>query len=322
MNNNNTENKEKAKLYNPKANAPAVYIPCWLIQIPSSQLSHQAKLVYGRLAQWSSAKGTVHRSTNQLSQELGMQQRVIERSLKELREKGLIETYQAELGGVNHYRFLEHDWMSEPINKNLEYNASYTPPDKNVGTPPTKMSVPTDKNVGAKIKEIKRNKITTTTTITHEEKPKSSSFPIINKEVDAILLQDRQKYLPGDDFERTDEEFLRQCSHHLDNADKDKYTFAQRLAGLRTIIKIGTFEIPAGYKQNKIIKSLFTPKETALICKYQHALRLQEWGGKFEDYMPDTKEVEKAMELIKKSKNHKIFLNAKGSGKIFLTGME
>jgi len=151
--------KSIKKSFNPKAHAPAVYIPCWLIQIPSNELSHQAKLIYGRLAQWSSSKGTVHRSTNQLSQELGMQQRVIERGLKELRDVELIRTYQILMGGINYYQFLEHEWMNLPINENLEYKHSGDlPPDKNVGTPPTQTSVPPDKNVGAKIKEIKEIK--------------------------------------------------------------------------------------------------------------------------------------------------------------------
>jgi len=302
---NNRTNKIPAKTHNPKAHAPAVYIPCWLIQIASSQLSHQAKLLYGRLAQWSSAKGTVHRSTNQLSQELGMQQRVIERGLKELREVKLIETYQTECGGINHYRFLEHDWMNEPINKNLEYNSPHYPPDKNVGTPPTNVSVPTDKNVGAKIKKIKRNKKTTTTLARETAKKSSSSGFVINQETDKKLLELRNKYLQADELDRTDEEFLKQCSHHLDNGDKNKYNLTRRVKGLETIIKSGFFEKPAGYDEKKIVKSTFTPEENVLIQTYGHALKMEKLGMKIQDFIPDPQELKKAMELMGKAQQNK-----------------
>lgn len=154
----NSSKVTKRPSYNPKAHSPAVYIPCWLIQVSTDLLSNAAKILYGRLAQWSSSKGTVHRSINQLCEELGMLPRAIERILKELRDVKLICTYQVELGGVNHYQFLEHEWMNIPINENLEYKNTNTPPVKNDGTPPSKMTVPPVKNDGAKIKEIKVNK--------------------------------------------------------------------------------------------------------------------------------------------------------------------
>jgi DNA-binding transcriptional ArsR family regulator len=151
--------------YNPKAHAPAVYIPCWLIQVPSSELSHQAKLLYGRLAQWSSAKGDVHRSVKQLSQEIGVPPSTVDRTLKELREVGLIETVRREYGGINHFKFLRHSWMDEKINSNLEYQSSengsnkdQTPHVKNDVTNTSKVTSPHVKNDVPKIKEIKLNK--------------------------------------------------------------------------------------------------------------------------------------------------------------------
>lgn len=120
---NNKPKTQELKFHNPKAHTPAVYIPCWLIQIPVSQLSYQGKLLYGRLAQWSNVKGIVYRSIPQLGQELGCCLSTIKRTLKELRDVGLIDTYQAEAGGINHYRFLDHPWMHESINKNLEYQS-------------------------------------------------------------------------------------------------------------------------------------------------------------------------------------------------------
>jgi hypothetical protein len=172
------------KRHNPKSHAPAVYIPCWLIQIPQNELSHLAKILYGRLAQWSNTKGYVSRSAPELGAEMGCHPRVIERGLKELRDVGLIETYQPQKGGVNSFIFLDHEFMHRPLQDCLDYYESHSPStrvpssvesapvdnsiptsmsegkphDKNVGTPTTKMSVPPDKNVGLKYKEIKENK--------------------------------------------------------------------------------------------------------------------------------------------------------------------
>jgi hypothetical protein len=175
------------KLHNPKSHAPAVYIPCWLIQVPQNQLSHLAKILYGRLAQWSNTKGYVSRSAPELSVEIGCHTRVIERGLRELRDIGLIETYQLQKGGVNSFIFLDHEFMHRPLQDCLNYYEQHAPmdnsaseslsgglpPDKNVGTPPTKMSVPPDKNVGLKYKEIKENKKNKSFCANAPEKPKS-----------------------------------------------------------------------------------------------------------------------------------------------------
>jgi hypothetical protein len=156
-----------------------------------------------------------------------------------------------------------------------------------------------------KTKNIKNKEYKKTTTTKETEKSKSSSIPIINKEIDEILLKDRKKSLQNDDSKRTEEEYLRQCSHHLDNGDKDKYTLNQRLAGLRAIIRKGFFEKPAGFDEKKIIKSIFSPKETVLIQTYQHALRMVSLGAKLKDYMPDQTEVKKAIKLMEKVDKNK-----------------
>jgi hypothetical protein len=170
----NNSGKVSRKIHNPKSHAPAVYIPCWLIQVPQKELSHFAKILYGRLAQWSNTKGHVSRSAPQLSAEMGCQTRVIKRGLKELRDVRLIETYQCLKGGVNSFIFLDHEFMHRPLKDCLDYYEQHAPTirnsssventpvdnsglpsDKNVTTPTTKMSPPSDKNVPLKYKEIK-----------------------------------------------------------------------------------------------------------------------------------------------------------------------
>ena len=142
------------KKYNPKANLPAVYIPCWLIQVPDSQLSLGAKMLYGRLAQWCNAKGQVHRSTKQLAQELGLTKSPMDRYLKELRDVKLIGTFQATKGGVNHFEFYEHRWMLEPINENLYY----PDPTPTEVLPHTQIgATPTPKQVSLNINNKKKN---------------------------------------------------------------------------------------------------------------------------------------------------------------------
>ena len=88
------------KLHNPKSHAPAVYIPCWLIQIPINLLSHGAKMTYGRLSQWATSNGTVFRSANQLAQELGCSSRSIKDYLSELKRTVVIFYYRVGKGEI------------------------------------------------------------------------------------------------------------------------------------------------------------------------------------------------------------------------------
>lgn len=149
----------------------------------------------------------------------------------------------------------------------------------------------------------KESKKTTTTLAREKKSPSSSSGFVISKEIDGLLLTLRAQYMPDD--ERKDHEFLRQCSHHLDNGDKNKYNMTRRVKGLEAIIKKGFFEKPAGYEEKKIIKSLFTPEEKALVETYKHALKLEKLGIKMEDFIPDPQNVQKAMKLLEKIENNK-----------------
>lgn len=144
------------KLHNPKSHAPAVYIPCWLIQVHHNNLSYAAKILYGRLSQWSNATGKVYRTVQQLSNEIGAEKRQVDRYIKELKYVGLIGTFHPKKGGVSHFEFYDHEWMHEPINEQLSYSENPTtnlslPHDKNVVTPTTNLS-------SINIKEIKEIK--------------------------------------------------------------------------------------------------------------------------------------------------------------------
>lgn len=153
------------KLHNPKSHAPAVYIPCWLIQVSIKLLSHAAKMTYGRLTQWASENGTVYRSVPQLSQELGCSEGSIEKYLKELKDAGLIGTFHPQAGGVNHFEFYDHPWMHDKIKEQLVYKQEKITPPPHLEVPPHDLTVPPPRSYGTpppdltdiNIKEIEIN---------------------------------------------------------------------------------------------------------------------------------------------------------------------
>lgn len=169
----NNHNHSAKKLHNPKAHTPSVYIPCWLIQVSNDHLSYAAKILYGRLAQWSNESGKVYRSTKQLAQEIGANPRTMEVYLKELRDVQLIGTFQPKKGGVNHFEFYDHEWMYAPINENLTYKSDTNDSGNNQQDPPVNLRIPSRESADTpsvnsrniNIKEIKRNKITNTRAI-------------------------------------------------------------------------------------------------------------------------------------------------------------
>jgi hypothetical protein len=197
-NNKNNSSSQTKKIHNPKANLPAVYIPCWLIQVPVKQLSHAAKIVYGRLTQWCDESGTCFRSTPQLAEELGMCETSVKNVLRELREIDLIGTFHPQAGGVNHFEFYDHPLMHEPINKNLVYkNESNDPPEdpRHDHARPPARSCPTPRHDHARInkKEIKRNinNISTNDSeVQDEEKNKTEVFGI------QALIRDNPHEIP------------------------------------------------------------------------------------------------------------------------------
>lgn len=179
----NSNIKNIKKLHNPKSHAPAVYIPCWLIQISNQHISHLSKLVYGRLSQWSQSDGTVYRSCPQLAKELGSNTSSIERSLKELRKLGLIGTFQPQAGGLNHFVFYDHVWMNASIIKELTYDNSVdnfidppsevtAPPVRSDGTPPSDVTAINIKE----IKEIKKDIYEDDFSVDKKQKPYSDQF--------------------------------------------------------------------------------------------------------------------------------------------------
>jgi len=238
------DTKNTRKLHNPKSHSPAVYIPCWLIQIPNKLLSHGAKLVYGRLSQWATEHGHVFRSVPQLSKELGMCESSVEKYQKELKDCELIGTYHPQAGGVNHFEFYDHPWMHEPLTKELVYKSEEphedppykhtAPPVQSYGTPPYKH---TDIN-NTKVKEVKNTSVSVDNSCVNP----NPLNPILDATTENLLLE--IFHVLNDP--RSDEEFLSQAAFHIENGDK-AYNYKQRVNGLIVLLKRGKFKTPQGY---------------------------------------------------------------------------
>lgn len=263
MKNDNANNNDK-KIYNPKSHAPSVYIPCWLIQVSTKLLSTNAKMLYGRLAQWSTEEGDVFRSSMQLSEELGTPSRTIERHLKELRDVKLINTLQPQAGGLNHFEFLYHEWMDLPINKHLAYKMP--PPAKN--DPPPKMAGPPAKNGGTpppKMADINKKEIKINTTTTNAQNlnidrdpepvvvidtsltstPKVNPLTPVNREVrhtdDVLLTAYRAKPFFSINI-LTEHDFLSACDYLI--KDRGDIPLRGRIKGIVGLIHSGNFDEP------------------------------------------------------------------------------
>jgi hypothetical protein len=249
------------KLHNPKSHAPAIYIPCWLSQIPTSLLSYGAKMTYGRLSQWADNLGHAYRSSKNLAQEIGTSEKSIERYLKELRDKLLIGTYHPQAGGINHFEFYDHPWMHESIKEQLVYkNDTYDPPSnvrepllRSEGTPPSNV-----RDINKKeIKEIKcvGADATHAQNLPISKKQKAEKQALESEEAKSLFDTKFEKY------EITLEELFTDCKAHYDQkglwATEDRF------------IKWIESEKPQNYKKIVVVAKKETPEDyNARIKRY------------------------------------------------------
>ena len=239
----------KIRLHNPKSVAPAVYIPNWMSQIPTSQLSSNCKLVYGRLAQWCTSKGKAHRSAADLSVETGIPLRSVEHAIKQLKDSGLLGTFIPRKGGHNHYEFYDHEWMHAELDERLCYAEPDLPSSLPFDPPqPLRRGTATIAEGYATIAEhkIKLNKINKNTTTKAmnktkkketlpKEKKSSSSFSLEEIIEEAV---DKQTELHG---QPDNLKLLRIAlkKHITDNLQKGDVLPGIRVGLLRMIAKTG-----------------------------------------------------------------------------------
>lgn len=107
------------KIHHPQNTENAYSTPRWLSQVSCKLISFGAKALYCRLKTWALNDGICYRSAEDLSQELGISTRQIQRYIKELKDCELIGTFINQYGGVNNFEFYEHKWMFLPIVEGL-----------------------------------------------------------------------------------------------------------------------------------------------------------------------------------------------------------
>lgn len=255
------------KLHNPKSFAPAVYIPCWLLQVPNKLLSYAAKLLYGRLSQWSNEKGDVFRSYHQLAHEMGSTKRSVSDYISELKKVGLIDSFQPQAGGLNHFIFYDHDWMHMPINEYLCYKSepdptqdSAHPPTQNPALPHAEScATPTQNPARINKKEIKRN---TTTTKPAVPVQKSHSEPVVvsssfskNPKTQKDKCIESLTHIYEDHAFTTPEildldDFLSAAMHLLDN--RGDRSLNERLKGIKSLVQQNKFDGSTEWIQKRI----------------------------------------------------------------------
>lgn len=257
--------------------------------------------LYAVIRSFMDTTGDAYPSNNWIAKKLSIDRTTAIRSINRLCKKFYL--IREDINGHRHLKISVSSIREEVV-------ASTPPPSGTDATPQWHGRHP----IKSKIINTKNNKTTTTTLAREEKKKYPPSSSVITPEIDKKLLALRDEYIykrqnrkhdPKTD--RSDEEFLRQCSHHLDNGDKQKYNLVRRLKGLETIIKSGFFETPAGYRENKIVKSTLTPEENALFAKYQHGLRMSELGQSMSLWVTDKEmiEVNKIIEKIKANEQAK-----------------
>ena len=283
-------------LHNPKSHAPAVYIPCWLIQVSVKLLSHGAKIVYGRLSQWSNEMGHAYRSANQLAEELGMCIRSVKRYQQELREVNLIGTYHPQAGGVNHFEFYDHPWMHEKINKNLIYKNDTRDPVHDHALPRAELcTTPVHDHARINNKEIKeikeREDLNPKTTQTNEltkikeSNPFSVLLPdkylivqnILNKECLNDLKSQNLFKSKFDKLDITFEEMLYECVMFYALKPQAQNVSKQRFQNWIKRERIDMYEKKPDSVAHTLWKD-FTDTERQLINDYNHSLKYPEFS--------------------------------------------
>ena len=316
MSNNKTNPKDNSNMKYSIVNPEKPYHREFVYNLPETiffdtDLTINDLRVYGVIRSFMDTRGDAYPSNNWIARRLNIHRTTAITCINRLIKKDYI--LKEDIKGHRHLRIKTHPIPQEiiaPIDSDLAITplvAPALPPSSGRTTPPSSASATQLDQTLIRSKNINNNNAKRT-------KKSGSVKPVITEKFDGELLELREKHLPGDESDRTDGEFLKQCSHFLDNADRDKYPLAARMKALKTIIKNGFFEKPKGYDEKKVVKSLHTPEESALLYKYEHALRMVALGEKIEVYMPDPQELKKAMALKEMLGNNKPSLSKRIGG--------
>lgn len=87
------------------------FIPEWLEERPTKEISLGAKLIYARLSRYAGKGGDCFPKLDEISKATGICLRQVKHYIKELKKLKLIESVQVGKKCSNRYFFLEHPWM-------------------------------------------------------------------------------------------------------------------------------------------------------------------------------------------------------------------
>jgi len=104
---------------NPYKKFNGIHIPEGLTKIPVSQLSHGAKVCYGRLARYAGENGFCYPKIETLAKEIGVERRAVGNYIEELKKFGLIETKRRGLNKSNYYFFLDNVVLRDALTNSL-----------------------------------------------------------------------------------------------------------------------------------------------------------------------------------------------------------
>lgn len=105
---------------NPYKKFNGIHIPEGISKVPISQLSHGAKMCYGRLARYAGKNGVCFPGIKTLAKEIGVCRRAVDDYMKELKDFRLIESRRRGLGKSNLYYFLDNDVLRDALTCELE----------------------------------------------------------------------------------------------------------------------------------------------------------------------------------------------------------
>ena len=97
--------------FNPYNEFTGAWIPNWLLE--RKEISMNAKGVYARLCQFAGPNGRCYPRRATVAKECGMHISSVDRAIRELKEKKLIECVRQGLNRPNFYYFLIHQWIVE-----------------------------------------------------------------------------------------------------------------------------------------------------------------------------------------------------------------
>jgi len=101
--------------FNPHRQFICALVPNWIMR--RKELSHGAKLLYGRLAQFAGKDGRANPGQRLLATELCVSERMVRKYVHELTSNNLIEVVRSGKTESNRYQFKKHEWMDGDRNK-------------------------------------------------------------------------------------------------------------------------------------------------------------------------------------------------------------